>query len=153
MKIINLLLCILLFIFTSCSISSRVVNSKDCNTDVKVTKYKTGLSKSEGKLVEKGNHFYVYFTEGYENDNIKAFINGKLLFNETISTDESLGTTEKGFYYKYNNRKEIVSLKVVKNGKQDCLDLTLDKSFRQLFIYSNKNNWEVIYDNVYPLYE
>lgn len=142
-------------LLTSCGGKKvEIVKSQKCNSEVKITKYKTGLgfSKGEGKLVEKGEHFYIYFTESYENDMIQAYINGKSLFDEIVSTDESLGTTEKGFYYKYGDDSDPVVFKVIKNGKS-CFDITLDKNFRQIFIYSNKNKWEVIYDNIYPLYE
>lgn len=133
----------------------ETVKNQDCNGTVKVTKYKTGLisSKGEGTIVEKGNHFYIYFTESYENTAIKAYINGKLLFDKTITTDESLGTTEKGFYYKYGEDTSPVVLKVTKNGSENCFDIILDKKFRQLFIYSDDSKWELIYDNIYPLYE
>lgn len=140
----------------SCSSTKiETIKSQECNSEVKITKYKEGVftAKGEGKRVEKGNHFYVYFTEGYENDKIKAFINGKLLFDKTITTDESLGTTEKGFYYKYGEDKNPVVLKVIKNGNENCFDIILDKKFRQLFVYSDDSQWDVIYDNIYPLYE
>lgn len=133
----------------------ETIKSQECNSSVKVTKYKTGLipSKGEGTIVEKGNHFYIYFTEGYENDEIKAYVNGKLLFDETITTDESLGTTEKGFYHKYGEDKSSLVLKITKNGSENCFDIILDKKFRQLFVYSDNNKWDIIYDNIYPLYE
>ena len=141
-------------LFTSCSTKAHLVKSKECNTNVLVTKYKVKKKDllGEGKLVEKGSHFYIYFTENYDKDNIEATINGKLLFDKMITTDKSLGTTEAGFYYNYKNNDALKLILKVKN-KNDCFDITLDKNYRQLFIYSLDNKWEVIYDNIYPLYE
>ncbi len=153
----KIILQLLLFLTLASCGSTKIerISSNECNSQIKIIKYKEGFfrGKNEGKRVEKGNHFYIYFAGGYANDEVKAYINGQLLFHKKITTDESLGTTEKGFYYHYGNNKGPDILKVTKNGNNYCLEMALDRKFRQVFIHSNNNNWEVIYDNIYPLYE
>jgi len=156
-----LTLYIFLFILlNSCGGTTKYVTSNPkCMSTIIITKNKVGLkdyfkvkmSKSNGIIAKKGNYFDIWFERGFKNDTIQAFINGKLLGEVVVSTDPSIGTTEKGFRYKYKKNESNLILKIVKNGK-DCMEITLDKKFRQLFISFTDNKWEIIFDNIYPFY-
>ena len=102
-------------------------------------------------VADKSKNNVVVFLEAYLDGVVKGYVDNKLIFNESIVTDESLGTTEKYFTYNYSKDNLLPKLKVEIDN--DCLEFEIKKDYKLIYLSYYQERWDIIYSNVYPTYE
>ncbi|MFK5878324.1 MAG: hypothetical protein QM478_02385 [Flavobacteriaceae bacterium] len=133
---LSLIVFIAFVLFYSCQ--------KDVNNNSKQSRYNVlinYLHNSDQPL--KGDFLYIYFENGFKNDSIQVFFNGKLIQSKIISTDFSLGLA-KGFEigklslarevsFRINDGNEVV----IRNIKHNSLKINLNKDSILTVDFSN----------------
>lgn len=153
--LISYLLLILIF---SCDSSKNIIKkqnnnvSSTCGDSISVKYNKeTRNDYNEGMIVRDNKESVIIYFEDFFNGYVKAYSDNKLLFNEKIETEESLGTTGKYFTYNYSKDKSIPVLNIF--FEENCVEFSINKKFNLIYIYYYNDNWDIIYSNVYPTYE
>ena len=142
----------LVILIYGCKTSNKSIVSSPCNDNISVKYHKvTKEDVKEGMVADKKQESVVVFFEDYYNGNVKAYANKELVFDEVIETDESLGTTEKHFTYNYSKDKSLPKLKVI--SENNCVEMSINKDYKLIYVYYYKDKWDIIYSNVYPTYE
>lgn len=139
-------------LFGECKSSSGQNNELNCSKNITIQYYKTSKKDiKENMVADKSKNNVVVFLEAYFDGIVKGYAGNKLIFNESIITDESLGTTEK--YFTYNYSKDNLPPKLIVNIDDDCLEFEIKKNYKLIYLSYFKEKWNIIYSNVYPTYE
>ena len=123
-----------------------------CSKNISIHYHKVSKEAIKQDMVaDKSKDNVVVFLEAYFDGIVKGYINDKLIFNEDIVTDESLGTTKKYFTYDYSENDVLPKLKI--QTKNSCIEFDIKKDYKLIYLYSYKEKWEITYSNIYPTYE
>ncbi len=147
MKEFNVYLFIMTFLIISCrTIKDKIIISP-CNNKVYIKFDKvTKNDIDEGRVVNFKTDGIMIFFEDYFDGRVKIFYNDKLVFNEILQTDESLGTTEKFFKFKNIKWEDKPKIKVVYGN--NCVEIPFIKKYKFIYLSFNKGEWEILFSNV-----
>lgn len=136
----------------SLNINGKDYNSdSDCSKNVFIQYRKPNKNITNQMIANKSNQTITVFLESYFNGIIQGYIGEKMIFNENVVTEESLGTTGKYFIYDYSKDSDLATIKIL--TENDCLEINVKKKYKLVYIYNYEGKWDVIYSNVYPTYE
>ena len=127
-------------------------DESNCSKNITIQYHKASKKDvKEDMVADKSKNNVVVFLEAYFDGVVKGYVDNKLIFNESIVTDESLGTTEKYFPYNYSKDNLLPKLKVEIDN--DCLEFEIKKDYKLIYLSYYQERWDIIYSNVYPTYE
>lgn len=108
------------------------------------------LTSVEEKLDLKNNTINIFFEDYFNNNDVKIYFDGKIFFNEKISTDNALGVA--GFYLHPDGFDKI---DIAIDGKSIRLDKNKIRGFKYLYISkeSNSSKIRLLFSNRPHLYQ
>lgn len=100
-----------------------------------------------GKL----NAFQVIFLSDFD-ENIKAYVNDKLVFEEYVKIGTESHSIENTFGYNYESDLKLPILKVESTEKGTCFDIEINKNYKIIYLFIDENGkWIVRFSNEYYL--
>jgi hypothetical protein len=89
--------------------------------------------------------FYIRLKDGF-NDSVKVFINGHLVLDELIITNESIELA-KDLTTRFEKKIDTIELKIILPTKNICLTETLELDYPLLEISLLSDRWKILYRN------
>ena len=124
------------FLLTNCFAQSNV----NCEG-----KYETQFEKTSSKTKKDGletnrkmKAVSVEFLNNF-NNKVKGYINGELVFDETVITDDASGISGQYFGYNYSNDDSLPTVKVDIEGI-GCFEVKVLKKYKLIYVFLNSEN-------------
>jgi len=132
-------------------ISGLVFGCKSNKITIKYDDESRYENVEKGMIADKNKEYVTILLESYFNSQVKGFVGSKLVFNKSIKTEESLGTTYEYFFYNYVKNQKLPKIRIENEG--EVAEIEIIKKYKLIYIYKHNDNWTIIYSNVYPTYE
>ena len=146
MKKFIILLEFSILLFTSCLGQNGMHNSVSCNKKIIIQYDKRSF---RGKLSKNNRTSLTIIFMNFFNGKIKGYINGKLMFDDSVITNENTGKTNKGFVYNYGKERISPVLKIQKDDG-NCFEIKMKKKYKFTYIfYDLDKGWIVRFSNKY----
>jgi len=141
---------ILLVIFLSISCKTEKAIKNVCcggNVAIQYDRIKwEDRNKPKAKKSTEG--CIVYFINEYD-DQIEAYVNGKLSFDKYIKLDGSSDHLENYFSFGYHNNPIMPILKIKSKTQNTCFDIQIKKKYKLIYVFlSRDGKWTVRFSNV-----
>ncbi len=152
MNRIFLILITLLSSVSSCKISEKITENLSCEGNIEI-QYDNAklLGNDNPKADKKLDGFQVIFLSDFD-ENIKAYVNEKLIFDEYVKIGTESHSIENTFGYSYKSDKKSPILKVESIEKGTCFDIEIDKKYKIIYLFiDEKGKWIVRFSNEYYL--
>ena len=142
----------LLFSVSSCKVSEKITENISCGGNKTVQYDKTKLFDNHNpKADRKLDAFQVIFLSDFD-ENIKAYVNEKLVFNEYVKRGTDSHSIENTFGYNYKTDSKLPILKVESIEKGTCVDFEINKKYKIIYLFIDENGkWIVRFSNEYYL--
>jgi hypothetical protein len=152
MNRIFIILITLLFSISSCKVSEKIVENLSCEGNLEMQYDRTKLFGNDNpKADKKSDVFQVIFLSDFD-ENIKAYVNDKLVFDEYVKIGTESHSIENTFGYNYESDSKTPILKVESVQKATCIDFEIDKKYKIIYLFINENGeWIVRFSNEYYL--
>jgi len=151
LKNFRYILLILLFSVFSCKTSEKLVTNISCNGDLTVQWDKRKAKNKNPRADKKSHYFQVIFLSDFD-ERIKAYVNNKLVFDEYVKIGADSHRIDRTFGYNYQNDTKTPILKVKTIEKETCFDIEIDKNYKIIYLFIDKNGkWIVRYSNEFYL--
>lgn len=142
------LLCIL-----GCSTRQKVVSGLSCEEDVTI-QYDTISTedRQHGTLADPHqNSSVVYFENTFE-DSIKVYVNGEIIFDAFVKTDNSKASADTLLGFRYSDKGKTDILKIV-SKKMGCIEFDVNRDYKLIYLfYTEERKWIVRFSNIYYLH-
>jgi hypothetical protein len=128
------------------------INNISCGNKVSV---QYDRIKSEDKNKSKARKNFegcaVYFINQYD-DEIEAYVNGKLSFDKHIKIDGSSDKLEYFFAFGCPKKSMMPILKVKSKTQNTCFDIQIKKKYKIIYVFlSREGKWIVRFSNIFYL--
>jgi hypothetical protein len=152
MNRIFLILITLLSSVSSCKISKKITENLSCEGNIEIQYDNSKLLGNDNpKADKKLDGFQVIFLSDFD-ENIKAYVNEKLIFDEYVKIGTESHSIENTFGYSYKSDKKSPILKVESIEKGTCFDIEIDKKYKIIYLFiDEKGKWIVRFSNEYYL--
>jgi hypothetical protein len=130
----------------------KITEKSSCPENCSIEyKDSTAEDVEQNMVADSSKENVVVYLEAYLDGNVKGYAGDKLLFDEKVETEESLGTTGKYFTYNYSEDSTLPKLKVELSN--ECIEFDINKKYKLIYVSYYQGKWNIIYSNVYPTYE
>ena len=103
------------------------------------------------KADKKLDAFQVIFLSDFD-ENVRAYVNEKLIFNEYVKIGTESHSIENTFGYNYKSDLKLPILKVESMEKGTCFDIEINKNYKIIYLFIDKNGkWIIRFSNEYYL--
>lgn len=125
-----------IILLTDCSAQSTVKCEGKYEIQYEKTTSKTKKdgyesdTKLEAVAVEFLNHF---------NHKIKGYVNGDLVFDNTVVTDDVTGISGQSFGYNYSNDGDLPTIKLDVEGV-GCFEVEVSKKYKLIYVFLTSEN-------------
>ncbi|RBP27045.1 MULTISPECIES: hypothetical protein [Flavobacteriaceae] len=152
MNRIFIILMTLLCSVSSCKVSEKIAENISCDGNIEIQYDRTKLFGNDNpKADKKLDAFQVIFLSDFD-ENIKAYVNDKLVFNEFVKIGANSHSIENTFGYNYKSDLKTPILKVESIEKGTCFDIEINKNYKVIYLFIDKNGkWIVRFSNEYYL--
>tara|TARA_R110002012_G_scaffold318888_1_gene538034 strand:+ start:560 stop:1021 length:462 start_codon:yes stop_codon:yes gene_type:complete len=152
MNRILIILITLTFSVLSCKVSEKITENLSCDGNIEIQYDRTKLFGNDNpKADRKLDAFQVIFLSDFD-ENIKAYINNKLVFDEYVTRGPNSHSLENTFGYNYKSDLKIPILKVESVEKGTCVDFEINKKYKIIYLFIDENGkWIVRFSNEYYL--
>ena len=142
----------LLFSVSSCKVSEKAAKNLSCDGNIEIQYDRKKLFKNDNpKADKKLDAFQVLFLSDFD-ENIKAYVNDKLVFDEYVKNGTESHNIENTFGYNYESDLKLPILKVESIKKGTCFDIEINKKYKIIYLFIDKNGkWIVRFSNEYYL--
>lgn len=149
---ILIILITLIFSVASCKVSEKIAKSISCDGNIEIQYDRAKLFGNHNpKADRKLDAFQVIFLSDFD-ENIKAYVNDKLVFDEYVKIGTESHSIENTFGYNYKSDLKLPILKVESIEKGTCFDIEIDKKYKIIYLFIDKNGkWIVRFSNEYYL--
>ncbi len=112
----------------------------NCSGEVEIQYEKTSREiKQDGlKTDRKMKSVSIEFLNHFDHKVI-GYVNGELMFEDTVITDDVTGMSEQYFGYNYSNDDSLPSIKVNIEGV-DCFELEVLKKYKLIYVFLTETN-------------
>ena len=142
----------LLFIL-GCGSHQQIISSLSCGENVTIQYDK--LSKADrrdGMLADANQNSALVYFENTFDDSIKAYLNGKIIFDAFVKTDNSKASADTLFGFRYSDKGKKDILKIVSKNK-GCIDFNINRDYKLIYLFfTEKERWIVRFSNIYYLH-
>jgi hypothetical protein len=142
------LLCIL-----GCGSHRQVLSSISCGE--KVTFQYDKLSKADrrdGVLADANQNSALVYFENTFDDSIKAYLNGEIIFDAFVKTDNSKASADTLFGFRNSNKGKTGVLKIVSKNK-GCIEFNVNRDYKLIYLFfTEEQGWIVRFSNTYYLH-
>lgn len=138
----------LLCFFISCKTEKSISNiSCDGKVSVQYDRIKPE-DRNKPKANKNINGCTVYFINEYDNQ-IEAYVDGKLKFEKYLKISDSSGSLENYFAFGYAENTEIPILKIKSKSQNTCFDIQIEKKYKLIYVFLSRNGkWTVRFSNI-----
>ena len=152
MNRILIILLTLLFSVSSCKVSDKIAGNLSCDGNIEIQYDRTKLSGNDNpKADKKLDAFQVIFLSDFD-ENIKAYVNDKLVFDKYVKIGTESHSLENTFGYNYESDLKLPILKVESIEKGTCFDIEINKNYKIIYLFIDRNGkWIVRFSNEYYL--
>lgn len=142
----------LMFSVSSCKISEKIAENLSCDGNIEIQYDRTKLFGNDNPRADrKLDAFQVVFLSDFD-ENIKAYVNDKLVFDEYVKIGTESHSIENTFGYNYESDLKLPILKVESIEKGTCFDIEINKKFKIIYLFIDKDGkWVVRFSNEYYL--
>ena len=134
--------------FISCK-TEKTISNVSCSGKVLVQFERIKTEDSNKQKADKNiNGCTVYFINEYD-DQIEAYVNGKLEFEKYVKVNGSSDSLENYFTFGYSVNSEMPILKIQSNTQNTCFDIQIEKKYKVIYIFlSRTGKWTVRFSNI-----
>ena len=82
------------------------------------------------------------------NHQVKGYINGELLFDELVVTDDVTGLSNKYFGYNYSRDDDLPLINLIIEGIDNCFEIEALRKYKLIYVFlSDKSEVTIRYSN------
>nr|WP_315163146.1 hypothetical protein [uncultured Flavobacterium sp.] len=142
---------IIIFIFSffiSCK-TEKSISNISCHGKVSVQYDRIKREdRNKPKANKNINGCTVYFINEYD-DQIEAYVGGKLKFEKYLKISDSSDSLENYFAFGYAENTEMPILKIKSKTQNTCFDIQIEKKYKLIYVFlSRSGKWTVRYSNL-----
>ncbi len=136
-----------------CSNRQQIISSLSCGEGVTIQYDKVSRAdRRHGTLADpRQQSAVVYFENSFE-DWIKAYLNGEIIFDAFVKTDNSKASADTLFGFRYSDKGKTDILKIV-SKKQGCIDFKINRNYKLIYLFfTEEKRWIARFSNIYYLH-
>jgi hypothetical protein len=129
-----------------------VVSSLSCDEAITIQHDQVSHEdRRTGILADQLQNSIVVYFENTFRDSITAYLNGAVIFDAFVDTEESKDGADTLFAFRYSDKNTIDILKIV-SKQNGCIDFKIDRDYKLIYLFfTEERRWIARFSNIYYL--